>query len=300
MLLTIIILALTASNASDFTTIGCSVPSKLGYNIAAAVLSFLVLMVLILSTGATSTFRIVPWFAWGQLALDIFMFIIWLAAAGVSQYNCTDLCNACSAYDEVWSGGLHCLCSSYYLYYKRDQSPAPKNLAGAIQERAYYRHSGPGSSKRHAKIALDAIIVILFAFTIAATIFWIFKQRRSSAAAATTLNPENPNAPQQPGTLPAAPAPGYSPSEKPNPSYSQAPVLETSYPPQQPQPQMQQSGYSEPVQQSGYPTFGPQGAAGEYYSQPQSQPQQTIHSPDRAEMPSPPPQQQNVSPITGH
>lgn len=36
MLLTIIILALTASNAYDFSSrLACSVPSKLGYNIAA-------------------------------------------------------------------------------------------------------------------------------------------------------------------------------------------------------------------------------------------------------------------------
>ena len=35
MLVTIIVLAIAASSASDFTSMGCSVPSKLGYTIAA-------------------------------------------------------------------------------------------------------------------------------------------------------------------------------------------------------------------------------------------------------------------------
>lgn len=35
MVVTILILAIAASSAHDFTGIGCSVPSKLGYNVAA-------------------------------------------------------------------------------------------------------------------------------------------------------------------------------------------------------------------------------------------------------------------------
>ncbi|KAI4250087.1 MAG: hypothetical protein L6R40_000259 [Gallowayella cf. fulva] len=299
-LVTIIILAITASNASDFTSIGCSVPSKLGYNIAAAVLSFIVLLLLILSTGRTTFFRVVPWIVWGQLALDVFMFIIWIAASAVSQYNCTDLCNSCAGYDHVWTSGLDCLCSSYYLYYdKRDQSPAPRGLAAPIQERASYRHnSGPSSSKKMAKAALDAIMVVLFAFTTAATIFWIFKNRKAAAAAGTSAAPTDSTAPQQSGALPATPAPGHMPENQPEASYSQPAMQETSSPLQQPQPQMQQQyEYPQPVQQYPYPVSGSQGAAGEYYNQPQSQMQQTDYAPNRAEMPSPPPQQHNVSPI---
>ncbi|KAL8676449.1 MAG: hypothetical protein Q9224_007286, partial [Gallowayella concinna] len=207
---------------------------------------------------------------------------------------------------------------SYLFYDKRDQSPAPKGLAGPIQERAYYRHNGPGTSQRNAKMAFDAVMVVLFAFTTAATIFWIFKNRKAGAATGTSSNPENPIAPQQTGALPPAPAPGYATTEKPDTSsYSQSTVQEISYPPpqqqqQQQQPQMQRSGHSpEPMQQSQYPIPVPQGAAGDYYNQPQgsageyynqprSQTQQTNTPPNRAEMPSPPLQKQNVSPIDGH
>ncbi|KAL8806708.1 MAG: hypothetical protein Q9200_004929, partial [Gallowayella weberi] len=158
---TIAIIALAASNASVFNSIGCSVPSKLGYNIAAAALSFIVVLVLILSTGKTEFFRVIPWIAWGQLALDGFMFIIWIAAAGVSQYSCPDLCHACAGFDWVWSSGLYCTCTSYLFYDKRDQSPASKGLAGPLEERAYYNRSrnGSGAGRKNAKIAFDAIMV---------------------------------------------------------------------------------------------------------------------------------------------
>ncbi|KAL8846777.1 MAG: hypothetical protein Q9221_008158 [Calogaya cf. arnoldii] len=297
LLVTIIILAITASSASDFTSLSCSVPSKLGYNIAAAVLSFLVLIVFIFSTGPTGLFRVIPWLIWGQLALDIFMWIIWIAAASVSQYDCSDLCNACAAYDEVWTAGIYCYCSSYYIY-KRDQSPAPRGLTGSIEERAYRNSTGPGATKKNAKAAFDSIIVILFAFTTAATIFWIFKNRRSGAAAASTSSPDG-NTAQQPVGLTPTPAPGYQEPTGQETTHSQNTAPGTTYPPQQSQPQMQQSGYSEPMQQSAYPTTNPQGSAGEYYNQPQSQPQQASYPPNRAEMPSPPPQQHDVSPITG-
>ncbi|KAL8778249.1 MAG: hypothetical protein Q9213_007501 [Squamulea squamosa] len=315
-LVTLIVLAITASNASDFTSISCSVPSKLGYNIAAvgrpmasgyqqkltssqAVLSFLILLVLIFATGPTALFRVIPWLIWGQLALDIFMLIIWIAAAGVSQYTCSDLCNACSAYDEVWATGIYCYCSSYIVI-KRDQSPAPKGLAGSIEERAYYRHSGgPGSSKKNAKVAFDSIMVILFAFTTAATIFYILKNRRS-ATAATATNPAADPSTQQSGGLAPTPAPGFYVPDGKDTTHTETTPQGTPYPPQQTQPQMQQSGYPEPTQQSTYPTANPQGSAGDYYNQPQGQPQQVHYPPNRAEMPSPPPQQHDVSPIAGH
>ncbi|KAL8859682.1 MAG: hypothetical protein Q9178_003796 [Gyalolechia marmorata] len=298
MLGTIIVLGITASSASDFNTLGCSVPSKLGYNIAAAVLSFLVLIVLILSTGPTVLFRVVPWIVWGQLALDIFMLIIWIAAAGVSQYTCSDLCNACAAYDEVWATGIYCLCSTYYIY-KRDQSPAPKGLASLIEERAIYSsNSWVGSSKRNSKVAFDALMVVLFAFTTAATIFWILKSRKSAAAPATTSNPADPTS-QQSGGLPPAPTSGFYASEGKDTTHTQTTAQGASYPPQQTQPDMQQSGYPEPVQQYTNPTASPQGSAGEYYNQPQSQPQQTTYPPNRAEMQqsgSPEPVQQYTNP----
>lgn len=125
-----------------------------GLSILQAVLSFIVLVILLLSTGPKPGLRVLPWFIRGQLALDAFMFIIWIAAAGVSQYNCNDLCGACSGYDDVWADGLYCVCS---FFYKRDQSPAPKGLARSIQERA--THRGPALGRVAGKTALNSIIV---------------------------------------------------------------------------------------------------------------------------------------------
>ncbi|CAO1596258.1 hypothetical protein XANCAGTX0491_000110 [Xanthoria calcicola] len=299
MLVTIIVLAIAASSASDFTTLGCSVPSKLGYTIAAAVLSFLVLLVLIFSTGPTNLFRVIPWLVWGQLALDAFMWIVWVAAAGVSQYTCSDLCNACSDFYELWTAGIYCYCSVYTVI-KRDQSPAPRGLAGSMEERALYYSRGPTSSKKNAKVAFDAIMVILFAFSTAATIFWIFKNRRSGGAGAASTSSPAGNTAQQPGALQPTPAPGYQAPDGQGATQIPGSQQGTSYPLQQTQPQMQQSGYSDPTQQSTYPANKAQGSANEYYNQPQSQPERTNYPPNRVEMPSPPPQQHDVSPIAGH
>ncbi|KAL8661013.1 MAG: hypothetical protein Q9202_005993 [Teloschistes flavicans] len=295
MVITIIILALTAANAGSFSSIGCNVPSRLGYNIAAAVLSFIVLVILLLSTGPKPGLRVLPWFIRGQLALDAFMFIIWIAAAGVSQYNCNDLCGACSGYDDVWADGLYCVCS---FFYKRDQSPAPKGLARSIQERA--THRGPALGRVAGKTALNSIIVVLFAFTTAATILWITKNRRSGTAPSTAT----PLAPQP------TPAPGAGLNSGPSPGkldapYTQATAQGPYYPPGPPQMQapMQQTGYSEQgvnTQQPNYTTPGPQGSAGDYYNQYQGQPQQAHYPPNHAEMHSPSAEQPAASPVTGH
>lgn len=95
------------------------------------------------------------------------------------------------------------------------------------------------------------------------------------------------------------------PSEKTDAPYTSS-LPQGNYPPQgqpQTQPQMQQGGYHEPtanMQQPAYPTSGPQGSAGDYYNQSQSQPQQTQYPPYHAEMQSHPMEQQPVSPVTNH
>ncbi|KAI4145321.1 MAG: hypothetical protein L6R39_003840, partial [Caloplaca ligustica] len=309
MVVTIIILAIAASNAADFTGISCSVPSKLGYNVAAAVLSFIVLLVLLLSTGPKAALRVIPWFIWGQLGLDVFMFIIWIAAAGVSQYNCNDLCNACSGYSEVWASGLDCYCGGGYYWYKRDQSPAPAGLARSLQERAY-RGSKPGAGKVAGKTALNSIMVVLWAFTTAMTIFWIFKNRRAGAAASTgpAAPTTGPAAPQQAGGPGAVPTTEFYP-EKTEEPYTNQPLQQGNYPPQpqppmqsyspqaqqpmqsyppQSQPPMQQQpmqAYPDPIsnmQPNTYATSRPQGPQGEHYTQPS--PLQTSYPHNHAEM----------------
>ncbi|KAL8901651.1 MAG: hypothetical protein Q9207_005092 [Kuettlingeria erythrocarpa] len=305
LLLSILILGIAASNAADFSGISCSVPAKLGYNIAASVLSFIVVIVLLLSTGPKPALRVIPWFVWGQLALDAFMFIIWIAAAGVSQYDCNDLCNACSGFDQVWASGLNCYCGSYYdFYYKRDQSPAPAGLAQSLEKRRS-RHSS--SSKAVGRIALSSIMVVLWTFTLAMTVFWIFKNRKAGAAASTapTALTPGPGPTQQSGGDAGVVPTTHVYSEKTDAPYTNQPLQQQqqqqqgSYP-QHAQPEMQ--SYPEPVagmQPNTYATSGPQGAASEYYGQ-QQPPQQTQAYPaQHAEMASPGlPRDQNVSPVS--
>ncbi|KAI4112712.1 MAG: hypothetical protein LQ338_008282 [Usnochroma carphineum] len=301
MVVTILILAIAASSAHDFTGIGCSVPSKLGYNVAASVLSFFVLLVLLGSTGPIAALRVIPWFIWGQLALDAFMFLIWIAAAGISPYNCNDICSACARYDEVWAGGLDCLCETYF-YYKRDQSPVPTGLARSIEKRRYQGYK-LGAGKAAGRIALDSIMVVLFAFTTAMGVFWFLKNRRSGAASssAPAAQPTGPAAAQQSGNPGAVQTTQVYP-EKTDAPYTNQPLQQGTYPPQG-QPQVQP--YPEQVlstQPGTYATPGPQGSVGEYYNQPpQSQPRQTAYPPNHAEMqshPGEPPRDQTVSPVS--
>ncbi|KAL8747854.1 MAG: hypothetical protein Q9190_000302 [Brigantiaea leucoxantha] len=263
MVITIIILAVAASSAADFNKISCSVPGKLGYNVAAAVLSFIVLAYLIFSSGMTALFRTLPWFVFGQIALDGFMFVIWIAAAGSPTLSCNDLCNACSGYDQVWLDDLNCYCYSSYLS-KRNFSPTPRGLARSLENRAYHGSHYRSGGRSAAKTGLDSIMVALFAFTLAATVIWAVQSRRSAAAASS--------GPQVAASGPAPTDPAPQPQQ-------------TSFPQGQPQPEttyinpeMQQPVFAQQkpaMQETVYPQEQ-QGEAGEYYSQPQNPHQQTI------------------------
>ena len=128
-----------------------------------AVISFFVLIYFLLSTGPKPQLRLLPWFIFGQLGLDAFMFVLWLAAAASSSYSCNDLCNACNyIYDYVVYDTEACYCID--LNFKRSTSPNPKGilegrtprarLGGGSDSNSY----GSGGSTIAAKQAFDAII----------------------------------------------------------------------------------------------------------------------------------------------
>lgn len=123
-----------------------------------SILSLIALFYFILASGPSRITRTLPWFIWGQLALDALMFIFWLSAAATSSYSCTDLCNACGIIDGYVSfDSESCECST--LFFKRDNSPRPVNV---LQPRR--SHSGGGSTDSTgggsiaAKQAFDAIM----------------------------------------------------------------------------------------------------------------------------------------------
>lgn len=275
--ITLAVLGITASNAASFKDYSCSVPGKLAWNLACAVLGLLALAYFFLSTGPTPMFKILPWWIFIQLGLDTLMFIFWLSAAAASHYTCNDLCNACSNLASLSFGGLSCICdsASYYDYYddyydKRAMSPVKK---GPLESRRTH-HPTRSTGSTAAKQGLDAIMVVLFAVTLASTCFWIFQNRRQSTTT-TTAPATNPAANAEAGVQQVSAemkqdAP-YNPNAiNPNQGgYAPvSPIQQQTYPPQgqYPPQQPQQGGY--PPQQQ----YRPQ----EPYSQPQ-QPAQVYH-----------------------
>lgn len=123
-----------------------------------SILSFIALLYFILASGPSRTTRLLPWFIWGQLALDALMFIFWLSAAATSSYSCTDLCNACGIFDGyVFFDSESCECSDFF--FKRDYSPRPVNVLQPRRSHSSRRSSDStvGGSIA-AKQAFDAIM----------------------------------------------------------------------------------------------------------------------------------------------
>lgn len=118
-----------------------------------SILSLLALIYFILASGPSPATRLLPWFIWGQLALDAIIYLFWLSAAATSGYSCIDLCNACDIADGYvdW-GSLSCTCYTD-LYYKRDYSPKPVNV---LQPRRSRRTTSVGSIA--AKQTFDALM----------------------------------------------------------------------------------------------------------------------------------------------
>ena len=124
-----------------------------------SVLSLVALIYFIFASGPSRGTRLLPWFIWGQLALDAIMFIFWLSAGATSSYSCDDLCTVCGVLDGfVYFDSQTCECYSD-LFYKRDFSPRPMNLLqsrGDLSKRRRSNSTVGGSIA--AKQAFDAVM----------------------------------------------------------------------------------------------------------------------------------------------
>ncbi|KAL2049279.1 hypothetical protein ABVK25_010457 [Lepraria finkii] len=263
----VIVLGITASDASKWDSWECSVPSKLSYNIAVSVLSFLALIYFILATGPSPQVRLLPWFIWGQLGLDALMFILWLAAAASSSYNCSDLCNACSAYSVVLYDTDLCYCVDNTGIFKRTYSPKPKGVLHARSPKSYSSggigsrsSSGGRGSILAARQAFDAIMTLLFAFCLGATIFWIIKSRQTGS---TTTNMAMATEKQEEAGTPAAGAASSSNAQSGANAehYNGQPMQQQGGVPQGTPTAHPQNGT--PMQPNGGPTFIPKEGASE-------------------------------------
>lgn len=117
--------------------------------------------------------KVLPWLVWGQIAIDAVMFVFWIAAAATSRFGCSDLCDACA--NLLLEYNLECPCQVTLYdtypyanpYDKRDMSPAPRGLAGALEARRVGSSSSRGSryvaahrnDSIKARTAFDALMV---------------------------------------------------------------------------------------------------------------------------------------------
>ncbi|KAF8857486.1 hypothetical protein BDZ45DRAFT_674676 [Acephala macrosclerotiorum] len=176
----ITIVGITGSSISDWNSIGCSTPSGLAFNFATGLLSLLLVLYWILSTGP---YIKIPWYSfYAVLGFEIVFIIFWIVAASVQNYSCDTVCSVCSAagatYDVngegfvVWMNDIICSCvfSSYTdtgtqfsvrgdapsMLFKRGGSPISSSEASRLG-----RTAAKGVSKA-TKQGLDAAMILFF------------------------------------------------------------------------------------------------------------------------------------------
>ncbi|KAI9807979.1 MAG: hypothetical protein M1825_005286 [Sarcosagium campestre] len=217
----IIVLGLAASDAADWKKSECSIPAKLSFNLAVAVLSILASLYLILSTGKSA---FIPHHIFAQAPIDLILFVLWIAAAATAKISTKDGCKACfsdSYCNGDFLGGYDLFdFDSSDLFDSLDSSDlfSGKKLlrrkggssgGGGRSSSSSYSSSSSGlssslnSAKKAAKkakqmqdarTAFDALLVILFFVTLIGTGFGIFqlffrKGSKSSGASAAGTAP---------------------------------------------------------------------------------------------------------------
>lgn len=158
---------------------------------------------LLVTTGRLAkNFQFLPWSPWLQLAADILLFIVWVAAGAVSNYTCSDLCNACGD----WYG---CDCSGDEFNddnYFRRRTISPRDPKGGS------RGGGGGSSYgsdlesiEHyvAKIGLDWTMFVLVLLSLIGTSYLLWQARHTppvqeETAETVVVEPKTVNGQAQP------------------------------------------------------------------------------------------------------
>ncbi|MDI1490920.1 MAG: hypothetical protein OHK93_002125 [Ramalina farinacea] len=276
-LISIAALGASASLLSAMKDISCNTPPKIAYNVAAGVLSFLLLFYFIFAAGPTPVLRSIPFSIWLSLGLDAFLFIIWIAAAATSNVTCNELCSACSNLLPDFVALDNRVCTCTYYVDKRNMSPARKSPLTLDKRYSRYSSGGGSGSGIDARIAFDAIMCILFAICIGGTILWLLKERKRQPTHAehgpptTTYESSHPmqSAPMQPMKPGESSQPQMYPQQQPQqPVYPNQNTTENGY--AQPQnPVVHQQ--SPPQYTSSVPPQAQQqqqhhGAADDYYS----------------------------------
>jgi hypothetical protein len=192
-----IVLAITGSNASNWHSWKCSLPSRLSYNIVCASITLPVIIYLITSSGPKTSTHLLPWNRWAQLAIDGVFFTLWLATTITSPYNCPNLCHACVAVDQgngysVWAGKLFCSCFvNGDIHHKSKRTLDARDVLTVLEGRATSAGTGGSARVRVGKTGVsiavkqtfDAVMIFLFAITLVMTAWRIFKANKARKAA---------------------------------------------------------------------------------------------------------------------
>ena len=148
-------LAIVANSSATWGSFDCNIPQRVAYTLACVsslvfhVLHRHITLLLILVYKASITLPLVIyllfttgrfergfWRSWAQLGIDIFLAVLWIAAAALSAPDCGDICNACSAGGsevdaglgfDVWGDSFACYCYFPGIDYKK-RSMAAKLL----------------------------------------------------------------------------------------------------------------------------------------------------------------------------
>jgi len=189
---TICVLGITGDASTNWHSWHCSTPPRLAFNIAAAGLALPAILYLLISSGPKASTHLLPWNRWAQLGLDGLFFTLWLATTIASPYNCQSLCAACPAIQgranyHVRSGSLLCWCFKQADPALKARSDVLRVLEGRNnQQTAAATRIGETRGLDAAKQGLDAVMVVLFAITLALTLWRIISAMKARKAAMST------------------------------------------------------------------------------------------------------------------
>jgi len=190
----VLVLGITASNAADWHSWKCSLPTRLTENLAIASITLPVLIYFIISSGPFTATHLLPWNRWAQLAIDAVFFGLWLGTTVTSPYNCPNLCSVCVRVDggngySVWAGNLFCSCFKNGDIHEKRALDA-RDVLTILEGRA--TSAGTGGSARYrvgrtgvsipVKQTFDSVMIVLFAVTLVMTAWRIFKGNQARKA----------------------------------------------------------------------------------------------------------------------
>ncbi|KAG8533063.1 uncharacterized protein KY384_001846 [Bacidia gigantensis] len=170
LVITLAVIGVTADLAGTLMGLECKSTPKFSFNIAAGALALILSIYSILSTGPAKFLRFIPYSVILQLVFDLFIFVLFIAAAATSPVTPLDLCKACAAltpdYVYLDTASAACAYGSDYDYTYTDDGSSYngkrslfKRKGGSGRSKSKYSSSDNTSGGLiPARIALNALM----------------------------------------------------------------------------------------------------------------------------------------------